>query len=247
MTLIRTIKRKFGIAAPRVAVHTHVPWYWRWLSIVVFAGVVTGIAWLTYDLGRQYAGFDHGEAQREKAKLEEKNSELQSENAGLRREVAAAERQLQIELSTHGNLSTQIHNLAEENALLKEDLAFFQTLMASGGEPGGVSINRFRVQPDALPGEFRYRLLIVQSKQRVKDFKGRLQFIVDFEESGKPGVMSLPKENDSGQAYNLSFKFYQRVEGTFVIPSGALIKKVQVRVIESGNPAPVSTQTVTLS
>jgi hypothetical protein len=247
VTLIRTIKRKFGIAAPRVAVHTHVPWYWRWLSIVVFAGVVTGIAWLTYDLGRQYAGFDHGEAQREKSRLEEKNSELQSENAGLRREVAAAERQLQIELATHGNLSTQIHNLAEENALLKEDLAFFQTLMASGGEPGGVSVNRFRVQPDALPGEYRYRLLIVQSKQRVKDFKGRLQFIVDFEEGGKPGVMSLPKEDDHGQAYNLSFKFYQRVEGTFVIPSGAVIKKVQVRVIESGNPAPVSTQTVTLS
>jgi len=42
----------------------------------------------------------------------------------LRREIAAAERQLQIELATHGNLSAQIHTLAEENALLKEDLAF---------------------------------------------------------------------------------------------------------------------------
>jgi hypothetical protein len=224
-----------------------VPWYWRWLSIVVFAGVVTGIAWLTYDLGRQFAGFDHGEAQQEKARLEDMNAKLQAEISGLRREVASAERQLQIELATHGNLSTQIRNLAEENALLKEDLAFFQTLMASGGEPGGVSINRFRVQPDALPGEFRYRLLIVQSKQRVKDFKGRLQFIVDLEDGGKPDVISFPKEDEPGQAYNLAFKFYQRVEGTFVIPSGAVIKKVQVRVIESGNPTPVSTQTVALS
>ena len=70
-----------------------------------------------------------------KARLENLNSNLKDENAGLRREIAAAERQLQIELATHGNLSGQIRTLAEENALLKEDLAFFQTLMASGSEP----------------------------------------------------------------------------------------------------------------
>ncbi len=247
MTLIRVIKRRFGIAAPRVAIHTHVPWYWRWLAVAVFAGAVVGVGWLTYDFGRLYAGFDNSEAQRQKSHLEDVNSKLQVENAALRREIAAAERQLQIELATHGNLSGQIHNLAEENALLKEDLAFFQTLMASGGEAGGISINRFRVEPDALPGEYRYRLLIAQSKQRVKDFRGRLQFIVDFEQDGKSEVISLPKGSEGSQAYNLAFKFYQRVEGTFLVPPGAVIKKVQVRVLETGNPAPVSTQSVSLS
>jgi len=247
VALIRTIKRRFGIAAPRVAVHTHVPWYWRWLSGAAFAGAIVGVAWLTYDLGRQYAGFDNSEAQREKSQLEALNGKLQDENAALRREIAAAERQLQIEQATHGNLSGQIQNLADENALLKEDLAFFQTLMASGGEAGGISVNRFRVQPDALPGEYRYRLLIAQSKQRVKDFRGKLQFIVDFEQAGKPEVISLPSDDHASQAYNLAFKFYQRVEGTFMVPPDAVIKKVQVRVLENGNPTPVSTQTVNLS
>jgi hypothetical protein len=247
VTLIRAIKRRFGIAAPRVAVHTHVPWYLRWLIFTVLAGVVLGIGWLTYDFGRQYAGFDQGEAAREKGQLQELNARLKDENAAIRREIAAAERQLQIELATHGNLSTQIRNLAEENALLKEDLAFFQTLMASGSEPGGISINRFRVQPDALPGEYRYRLLIVQSKQRVKEFHGSLQFIVDYGDGGKSEVVSLPKQGENAQAYNLVFKFYQRVDGTFMVPSSAVIKKVQVRVLENGNPTPVSIQTVTLS
>lgn len=247
MTLIRTIKRRFGIAAPRVAVHTHVPWYLRWLIFTVLGGVVLGIGWLTYDFGRQYAGFDQGEALREQSQLQDLNARLNDENAAIRREIAAAERQLQIELATHSNLSTQIRNLAEENALLKEDLAFFQTLMASGSEPGGISINRFRVQQDALPGEYRYRLLIVQSRQRVKEFHGRLQFIVDFENGAKSEVVSLPKQDENAQAYNLVFKFYQRVEGTFMVPPGAVIKKVQVRVLENGNPTPVSIQTVTLS
>ena len=247
MTLLRNIKRHFGTGAYKVSVRTHVPWYWRWLLFVVLGGLAVGIAHLTYDLGRQYAGFDHGEAQRELDKLQEVNSRLRDENTELRREIANAELQLQIEISNHGNLSTQIKGLAEENALLKEDLAFFQTLMASGGEPGGVSINRFRVLPDALPGEYRYRLLIVQSKQRVKDFRGRMQFIVDIEKSGKSEIVSFPPDQQSSPAYNLSFKFYQRVEGTFVIPPGGAVKKVQVRVLENGNPAPVATQSVTLS
>lgn len=247
MTLIRAIKRRFGIAAPRVAVHTHVPWYWRWLTFTVLGGVLLGVGWLTYDFGRQYAGFDQSEAHREKSLLQEQNGRLKDENVAIRREIAASERQLQIELATHGNLSTQIRNLAEENALLKEDLAFFQTLMASGSEPGGISINRFRVQTDALPGEYRYRLLVVQSKQRVKEFHGTLQFIVDYDDRGKSEVVSLPRTGDNAQAYNLVFKFYQRVEGTFLIPTSAVIKKVQVRVLENGNPTPVSIQTVTLS
>ena len=247
MTLIRAIKRRFGIAAPRVAVHTQVPWYLRWLVLSAVGGVLLGVGWLTYDFGRQYAGFDQSEALREKGQLQDVNAKLRDENAAIRREIAAAERQLQIELATHGNLSTQIRNLAEENALLKEDLAFFQTLMSSGGEPGGVSINRFRVQSDALPGEYRYRLLIVQSKQRVKEFHGRLQFIVDYDKGGRSEVVSLPRQEENSQAYNLVFKFYQRVEGTFLIPSDAVIRKVQVRVLENGNPTPVSIQTVNLS
>jgi hypothetical protein len=247
MTLVRAFRRRFGIAAPRVAVHTQVPWYWRWLYLMALIGLAIGAGWLTYDFGRRYAGFDQSEAAREKAQLQALISRLQDENAAIRREIAAAERQLQIELSTHGNLSTQIRNLAEENALLKEDLAFFQTLMASGGEPGGISINRFRVQQDALPGEYRYRLLVVQSKQRVKEFHGALQLIVDYEQNGASEVISLPREGENAQAYNLAFKFYQRVDGTFVIPTGAVIKKVQVRVLENGNSAPVSIQTVSIS
>jgi hypothetical protein len=247
MTVIRKLRRKFGISAKRVTVHSQVAWYWRWLAMGAIFGCVVALTWLAYDLGRRNAGFDQSEADREQSRLVEANRKLEGENAALRKEIAAVERQLQIELSTQGNLSGQIQVLSEENALLKEDLAFFQTLMASGGEPGGVSINRFRVQPDALPGEYRYRLLIVQSKQRVREFAGRLQFVVDMEENGRPTVITIPAENDASQAYNLAFKFYQRIDGTFMLPPGAVVRRVQVRVLENGNPTPLSTQSVTLS
>ena len=247
MTVIRRLKRKFGISATRVAVHSQVAWYWRWLAMGAMFGCVVAITWLAYDFGRRNAGFYQGEANREQTRLHDLNSNLEDENRTLRAQLAAIDRQLQIELSTQGNLSGQIQTLAEENALLKEDLAFFQTLMASGGEPGGISINRFRIQADALPGEYRYRLLIVQSKQRVREFHGRLQFVVDLEQEGKSNVLTIPAGSENPQAYNLSFKFYKRVDGTFMLPPAAVVKRVQVRVLENGNPTPLSTQSVTLS
>jgi hypothetical protein len=247
MRTLRQLRRRFGIAAPRVAIRTQVPWYWRWVTLLSVVGVLLGVVWVSYDLGRRYAGFDRSEAADGRARLQDLNRRLQEENAALRREVAAAERRLHMDLSAQENLSAQIRGLSEENALLKEDLAFFQTLMASGGDPGGISVSRFRVQPDALPGEYRYRLLVVQSKQRVREFRGTLQFIVDLDEGGTSSVVTIPGESDHPPAYNLTFKFYQRVEGTFLLPPDAVVRRVQVRVLENGNPTPLSTQSVTLS
>jgi hypothetical protein len=244
---LKKLRRRFGIAAPRVAVQSHVPWYWRWLTATVFLVVTIAAAWIAYDIGRQYAGFDSSEAAGEQTRLQEINGQLRQENADLRREVAAMERQLEIELAAQGNLTGQIRGLSEENALLKEDLAFFQTLMASGTDPGGVTVNRFRVERDALPGEYRYHLLIVQSKKRVREFRGRLQLIVDYVVDGKSVVATFPAESDDEKAYNLRFKFYQRVEGTFTLEPDAVVREVQVRVIKNGDTTPVSTQATTLS
>ena len=60
--LFRTLRRKFGIAAPRVSVQTHVAWYWRWLGIIALGAFVVGVGWTTYDYGMELAGFRQGEA-----------------------------------------------------------------------------------------------------------------------------------------------------------------------------------------
>jgi hypothetical protein len=248
VTVLRQLKRRFGIAAPRVAVHTQTPWYLRWGLIVAAIGGMLVVAWFTYDVGRNLAGFQSGKAAAEQERLSEEVTHLRDENAELRSQLAAQEGQMQIERATHGNLASQMKTLTDENALLKEDLAFFQTLMtSSGGSPGKVSINRFRVRPDALPGEYHYQLLVVQSRTRSREFQGKLQLVVDLEQDGQPQVLVLPRGGEKPDPYTLSFKFYQRVEGVFHVPPDAAVKRVQVRVLENGTEAPKSSQTVNLS
>jgi len=245
---LRTLQRKFGISAPRVAVRTHISWYWRWLGYIALGAVVVGIGWTTYDYGMELAGFRQSESERTLARLNQDIAQRDTQIRELRSQVAAAERQQQIERATYGDLAKQVKSLSEENAGLREDLAFFQSLMVAGGKEGAISVNRFRLQPEALPGEYRYRLLLVQSGQRVKDFQGSLQFVLNLEQGGRKFVQTLPPENEKGvKDYQVSFKFFQRVEGTLKLDPGAVVKSVQIRVFENGSVAPKLSQMVSVS
>lgn len=248
MQLLKLLQRKFGISAPQVKVRTHVPWYLRWLGVIAIGGLVFGIGISTYDFGMEFAGFRQREADRTLEELKEKISRQQSELSELRTKVTNAERQLQIERATYGDLAKQVKSLANENATLKEDLAFFQTLMPASGREGAVTINRFNLLPDTLPGEYRYRLLLVQSGQRSKEFQGSLQFILNVQQGDRKLVLTLPHEQDrNAREYQLNFKFFQRIEGSFKLAPDAVVKGMQVRVFENGSNAPKLTQSVNVS
>jgi hypothetical protein len=238
----------FGIAAPRVAVRTAIPWYWRWLGLIALAIVIMMFSRTAYDFGKKFAGFDQSEADREVQRLTTANAALEQDVAKIGSKLAQVERQMQIERATYDDLVKQVRALTEENASLKEDLAFFQTLMPSGGKEGGVAVNRFMVQNDALPGEFRYRLLLTQTGQRTKDFQGRLQFVVNLQQDGRKAVMTLPADDDKeAKSFKLNFRFYQRVEGTFRVTPGTVVKSMQVRVLEGDSKEPRLTQQASLS
>jgi hypothetical protein len=248
VALLKTLRRKFGIAAPRVAVHAHVPWYWRWLGVISAAAVLGGVGWAIYDYGLTFAGYRQSEAGRALSQLNRTIDRQRQELSTLHTRVAQAEQQLQIERATYGDLAKQVKNLTEENATLKEDLAFFQSLMPAGTRDGGLTVNRFRVQKETLPGEYRYRLLLVQASQRAKEFHGRLEFVLNVQQGNRKVVLTLPAEdNKNVKEYRLSFKFFQRVEGTFKVPPEAVVKSLQVRVFEKDSNTPKLTQSVNVS
>lgn len=238
----------FGISAPRMAVRAAIPWYWRWLGLIALALIILLLSRAAYDFGKEFAGFDQSEADREVQRLGASNAQLQQELALVRGQIAQGERQLQMEHATYADLVKQMKALSEENATLKEDLAFFQTLMPSSGKEDGVATNRFLVQNDALSGEYRYRLLLTQTGKRSKDFQGHLQFSVNLQQDNKKVVMTLPAEDDKeNNGFKLNFRFYQRIEGAFRVAPNAVVKSMQVRVFENGSSEPKLTQTANAS
>ncbi len=239
--LLKRFRQRFGIAAPRMTVTTHVAWYWRMLGLVAVLSFSLALAAWMYDAGRRFAGFDRGEAEQELSQLRENVGKLTRESAELRASVNASESKLQIERAAQTQLGRQVKALEDENARLKEDLAFFENLIPGEHRDNALLINRFRVDPGALPGEFRYRLLLLQGGRRDKPFQGNLQLLVTLQQDGKSAIITLP-EPGAAAAYKISFKYFQRVEGTFRVAPGALVKMVQVRIFEAGSSEARATQ-----
>jgi hypothetical protein len=240
--------KRFGIAAPKMTVKTHLAWYWRWLGMLVFLSLALALAAWMYDTGRRFAGFDRGELESKFERLRESMTNLESEAARLRTIANASESRMKIEQTAQAQLAAQVRTLEDENNRLKEDLAFYDNLIPSEGQNEKVSIQRFTVAPDVLPGEYNYRLLVLQGGKLDREFRGSLQLIVGMRQGGKDATMIIPETTDSGNsAFKLNFKYFRRVEGTFRVPAGAKVRTVQARIMENGSNEARASQNVNLS
>ncbi|MBS4097229.1 MAG: hypothetical protein KGZ83_10395 [Sulfuricella sp.] len=248
MIFARKLKRKFSIASSPLAVRRQLAWYWRIPLVLLLMIGGLGLAWWTYDAGMRFAGFERGATSDELRELRDKVSVMERENVSMRSQVAQNERRMQIEQATQADLARSVKVLEDENAHLKEDIAFFRKLMSADKNDGGLSVYRLKVENNVLPGEYRYQLLLLQGGQREREFQGKVQLLVNLQLDGKKMFLTLPSANGKdAQTYNLNFKFYQRLEGTFQIMPRAQIKNIQVRVFENGSQQPKLMQTVNIS
>jgi hypothetical protein len=243
------LRQRFGIAAPRVAVHSQVPWYWRWMGLAALLAVsAAGATWI-YDAGRRFAGFDQSEVQSELTVTKRDLAAAQIELERLRAIANAAENRVSIERSAQQKLAQQIRTLEQENAKVREDVATFESMLSSEARSGNtLAIYRFTVQPDVLPGEYRYHLLLVTPRaRREREFSGRLELVVTLTDGGQNAMISFPEPADAGASeFRLAFKYFRRVEGIFRVNPKAKVANVQARVYETGSNQPRATMTVTL-
>jgi hypothetical protein len=243
------LRHRFGIAAARVEIHSQIPWYWRWAGIALLLGI-SGLsaAWI-YDAGRRFAGFDQDEVREQLVRVRGELDATRAELDRLRAIANAADSRVSIERTAQQKLAQQIRALEQENARVREELATFESMLSSDARSGQVlSVHRFKVEPDVLPGEYRYHLLLVTPRaRREREFNGRLELVVSLQDAGRNVMMSFPEPADAGAAaFRLAFKYFRRVEGTFRVSPKARVESVQVRVYETGSKEPRVTQSVAL-
>ena len=243
------LRRRFGIAAPKVSVRTHVPWYLRWFGIALMLALSATLAAWMYDAGRRFAGFDRSEVEQELSAARNELAKLRGELERLSAIANAADSKVSIERTAQQKVAQQARVLEQDNARLREELAIFESMLSSEtASAAPLSVLRFKVEPDTLPGEYRYRVLLLASgPRRGREFQGRLELAVNLTEGGSSAMITVPGQGDTESAsFRLAFKHFQRIDGTFRVNPKARVVSVQVRVYEAGSVEPKVTQSVTL-
>ena len=234
---LRRLRQRFGISAPKLAVRTHIPWYWRALAIIALLSVSLALGRWIYDAGRSIAGFDSSSSTHTIESLKVKRAALEADLAAAKAVASAAESNLRIEQAAQQQLARQVRQLEADNLALKQDLAFFEGLLPDTlGSETGVRINRFRIERDAGDGRYRYRMLVVHNgAKQQREFRGELQFSLKVQQGGKDAMISVPPEGvQDRDRFKLEVKHFQRAEAVLPVPAGAVLKSVEVRILQDG-------------
>jgi len=229
--------RNLSVSSPQVTIRSRLSWPLRLILAFVFATVAAAAGIAIYEFGRDISGPDRRELLAEVDRL---NTELREVGAERDRNAAQAmafESELKVQKAAQEQLLQQVSGLEAEQTRLQADLAFFESLLPAGKGDKGVVIRSFRVQPDAETSQIRYRLLVQQSGKPDKDFVGSIQLRVNFTQNSRGFTLQVPDPSaspEAAQGLQLSFRHYQRVEGGFTLPAGAIARSVQVRILAGG-------------
>lgn len=232
--MLRRMRGRFGIAAPQVLVRTHIPWHLRFAGLAGMTILVTAIAIVSFDAGRQGAGFDQVSSTRLVEELRATNTDLEKEVARLRSLLAARESSLEIEQASQKLLSEKNSLLTSDNAKLKEELAIFERLAKlETGPDDTITLDRLSVKLES-PGQYRYSFLIaLQGARRGRDTKLNLQVHVSGRNVSDKIVFPLRSDPDPGQ-YEIALRNFRRIDGKISVPSGFDVSEVEIKVLETG-------------
>jgi hypothetical protein len=72
-------------------------------------------------------------------------------------------------------------------------------------------------------------------ERKDKEFNGMIQFIATVQRGAETAMMQIPAAGDpaSGE-FQVKFRYFRRLEGTFKVPAEAQIQRVEARLIQDG-------------
>ena len=232
----KLFRRRLSISAPRMIVRSHLPWPVRWAVLALAFGFSAALALWAFEFGKDIAGLERG-AKEELAALRVEVQRLRDERERAQSIANTADSLLKTERATQDKLMRELRQAEAEALALKADLGFFERLLPAAGE--GLAVRAMQAE-EVQPGQLRYQLLLMQSGKAPAEFKGRYELQAAGTLDGKPWILALPAGSQP-----ISLRQYARVEGRLDHPPAAVVKTVQVRVIDSKGGVR-ATQTVKL-
>jgi methionine-rich copper-binding protein CopC len=245
-------------SATRVAVRSELPWRVKavlMLAAMVLVALIVAASLIAYNYSRTSTPSDAAPLTAEVEEIRADAKQAIAERDRKLALVAQLENQQRVDRAAAEQVQAQLRALENENARLKEDLSFFESLLPTPTNAKGVVIRSFRLQalndserekvntPGAVRGRravdapqaLRYRLLVQQSGRPERDFVGAVSLTVSLQQGGRPWILQLPDAAipDAGPQ-PLAFRHYQRVEGTFELPEGAVVRSVLVKIQSNG-------------
>lgn len=220
----KLLRRRLSISAPRMIVRSHLPWPLRWVAVALVLGFSAALSLWAFEVGKGIAGLDRSS----KTELDLLRAELQQlrEERDRAQSIAnTAESLLKAEKAAQDQLAQQLKQVEADNLSLKADLGFYEKLLPAASD--GPDVRGLQIEV-AAPGQLHYQLLVMVASKSQAEFNGRYEFLLQGSLDGKPWTF-VP----AGPVKSLRFRQSARVAGFIDHPPAAVVKTVQVKLIDA--------------
>ncbi|WP_294000365.1 DUF6776 family protein [Sphaerotilus sp.] len=222
----KLLRRRWSVSAPRVTVRSRMPWPLRWLILALMMGCSAALALWVFEFGKEITGLDR-DARTELTSLRDEVGRLRDEHDRALSVANTADSLLKAAQTTQESLAARVKSLEAENLALTRDLGFFEKLMPTQDNGKPLALRGLQVTLDR-PGHLRYQALLMQAVGRSGEFRGRYELTLTGTQEGRPWTQTL---NKAGQS--IEMKQYQRMEGTIDLPAGAVVKQLEIKVLDA--------------
>lgn len=201
------------------------------------------LAWLgslyaVYEATRRHAApqleqttADLRAARTELAQLVGRNERLRQRNAVIRRSE-------EVTRSANQSLQETLADRDQEIAALRADTEFYERLVGGSAQRQGLAVHSLNLSA-AGDGAWRYTVTLTQNLKKASVSKGDISLRVDGVRGGKLESLAWKDLLQSAQAepQGFSFKYFQQLEGSVMLPPGFTPHRVRVTVRSDGRQA----------
>ncbi|MDO6695143.1 hypothetical protein Q4574_17730 [Aliiglaciecola sp. 3_MG-2023] len=176
-------------------------------------------------------GNSHFESQNAKiSTLEHTLENLSLDNQRLTKQLNILGVELEVQrLAVKKSQLSLEQGLANE-AKLKEEIKFYQRVMAPELEQDGFVIEAFEVKASLSDRAFWFELVLMQQNKIKNVVKGSIDVTVIGSENGKPKQYDLSDLiTQASSELSFSFKYFQTIQGEMILPSQFSPEKVLVK------------------
>lgn len=155
--------------------------------------------------------------------------------AELQQRVATLSRSDQISREANADVQSMLAEKDQEIAGLRADVAFYERFVGNSGPRRGLAVHSVEFTPET-GGSWRYEVVVTQSINRGGLTRGQMRFTVHGVQDGKLATVNwdaLHQKADA-PAQDYSFRYFQRLGGSVILPAGFTPQRVEVTLRGSG-------------
>lgn len=200
-------------------------------SVILLGGVAL---YLTFESGRQKAGFDGMRAAQQRAALEDQLAELQKNAAEMRVQLAAGDAAQVSQVRERSEVARTIGELQAELGRAQQDLEFYRGIAnpLAGAKPQSVRVQQFQiVTADTATRTYTLRFALNRPTRPEESTAGTLGVTIDGERAGAAASVSLVDLTaNKSKDLSYSFRYFTNVEQLVTVPADLKAERVTIEI-----------------